>query len=370
GNPVHLASGNKYQLDVDLPPNPAAPGLELVRHYNGLSIQSGKLGRNWSLSYDARLMRRNGEWLLRQGDGSLFRDPSITRHGDGHVWKWPDGRALHFDATGRLVRIRNGSVTQVWIHRHGSGHTYAGEIDRIETPGGLTLKFHYGTKGDQLILSAVDTPRGRFTYQYELPPSASGHRAPRLTAVSRPDGMRRIYHYEDALSAGNPYALTGVSLQTPGGPPQRPSSWRYDRQGRVIGLRQHGRQLPELRIDYLRAAQGRQAGHTRVHSSNGRRQDFHFERHGATYRRVAPNLTRDDHGRLTAINGLRLERNDRGALTSVIPLERGWPGLALHHDLQRRRHGWRSNATGTVSIQSDGLGRPIKVEHANGDTLS
>src|SRR5690606_35979501 len=125
GNPVHLASGNKYQLDVDLPPNPAAPGLELVRHYNGLSIQSGKLGRNWSLSYDARLMRRNGEWLLRQGDGSLFRDPSITRHGDGHVWKWPDGRALHFDATGRLVRIRNGSVTQVWIHRHGSGHTYA-----------------------------------------------------------------------------------------------------------------------------------------------------------------------------------------------------------------------------------------------------
>src|SRR5690606_7675234 len=95
GNPVHLASGNKYQLEVDLPPNPSAPGLELVRHYNGLSIQGGTLGRNCSLSYDARLMRRSGEWLLRQGDGSLFRAPSITSHGVGHVWNWPNGRALH-----------------------------------------------------------------------------------------------------------------------------------------------------------------------------------------------------------------------------------------------------------------------------------
>src|SRR3546814_17005485 len=34
--PIHLATGNKYQKETDLPPNPHAPGIEVVRHYNAL----------------------------------------------------------------------------------------------------------------------------------------------------------------------------------------------------------------------------------------------------------------------------------------------------------------------------------------------
>src|SRR5690606_3307245 len=45
GNPIHLATGNKYQKETDLPANPHAPGLELVRHYNALDRRTSVLGR-------------------------------------------------------------------------------------------------------------------------------------------------------------------------------------------------------------------------------------------------------------------------------------------------------------------------------------
>ncbi|WP_414707906.1 DUF6531 domain-containing protein, partial [Pusillimonas sp.] len=36
GNPVNLATGNKHQHETDLPANPQAPLLQIVRHYNSL----------------------------------------------------------------------------------------------------------------------------------------------------------------------------------------------------------------------------------------------------------------------------------------------------------------------------------------------
>ena len=34
GNPIHVISGNKYQVEVDMPALPGELGLEVVRHYN------------------------------------------------------------------------------------------------------------------------------------------------------------------------------------------------------------------------------------------------------------------------------------------------------------------------------------------------
>src|SRR3546814_19240147 len=36
GNPIHLATGNKYQYELDLPASKRAPGLEIASHYNAL----------------------------------------------------------------------------------------------------------------------------------------------------------------------------------------------------------------------------------------------------------------------------------------------------------------------------------------------
>src|SRR3546814_13694850 len=70
GNPVHLATGNKYQKEIDLPAHPAAPGLEIVRHYNALDRRPSVLGQGWALSYDTRLFQVGGPWQIVQADGS------------------------------------------------------------------------------------------------------------------------------------------------------------------------------------------------------------------------------------------------------------------------------------------------------------
>lgn len=117
GNPVHLASGNKHQHEIDLPANPQAPLLQVVRHYNSLDPRHGGFGRGWSTSYDTRLYQAGGRFQIVQADGSRIDFgrggswPLRNRHGmlqpDGPqwIWTWPDGRSLRFDARGRLIRI-------------------------------------------------------------------------------------------------------------------------------------------------------------------------------------------------------------------------------------------------------------------------
>src|SRR5690554_1231972 len=106
GNPVHLVTGNKYQQDIDLPPNPSAPGLELIRHYNAMDRRTSVLGRGWALSYDTRLYRGKTGWQIVQAEGGRISFPDSgadadgvhhSRHGrldhvnDHHNWFWPSG---------------------------------------------------------------------------------------------------------------------------------------------------------------------------------------------------------------------------------------------------------------------------------------
>lgn len=376
GNPIHLATGNKYQLEVDLPPNPSAPGLALLRHYNGLATSSGAFGRNWSHSYELRLLRRHDGWRVRQGDGSLRKVPSPVANGSGWSLSWPGGHEFHFDAQGHLAEIRKHQAAPVVIHRHPASHPLAGHIHRVQA-GEHRLDFHYEEHHGQQVVSAIDTPLGRFQYHYDQPPPASGHSAPRLVAVHRPDGMRRLYHHEPALQSGNAYALTGISVALPGGPPQRLSTWEYDRYGRVIAMRQHGRALPTLRVEYAATAGHTSPGLTRIHASNGTRQDIHYQRIAGQYRLLHRSglhqsesfSAYDQQGRLTDIDGLRLLRGPGGELAGLTPAEPGWPGLTLSRHPHSGRYTWSSHATGATSLSADAAGRPAELEFANGDTL-
>lgn len=382
GNPVHLANGNKHQLDVDLPPNASAPGLQLVRHYNGLSIQAGALGRNWTLSYDTRLQRRHDGWQLLQADGSIRKIATPLPAGQGFVVSGAgqDGRQLHFDARGLLVRVRAGKATLVHIDRHPGPHGLAGLIHRVESPTGHALQFHYGTRHGGVTLDAVDTPLGRFHYRYGLPPAGSGHGTPRLEAVARPDGMRRLYHYEASLQAGNPYSLTGISVQTDGGGTQRLATWEYDRHGRVVALHQHGRKTPSLHVDYLNSPAAGRPGLTRVRSGNGRQGLVRFQRGDGGYRLLSRYSRTDDAharaavaydqaGRLAAIEGTLLQRRPDGTLAGLRAHAPGWPGLVFEQHPASGSHGWRTAATGTTTVTAESVGRPIRLRYANGDTL-
>ncbi|NLC35341.1 MAG: RHS repeat protein, partial [Alcaligenaceae bacterium] len=379
GNPIHLANGNKYQLDIDLPPNRSAPGLELVRHYNGLSSQAGALGRNWSLSYDTVLQRRSTGWRLRQADGSFKDITAPLPTPEGFRWGLPNGQQLDFDAQGRLTGIQAGREALLRIERHAGPHALAGLIKRVESASGHGLEFHYQTLHGQAVLQAVDTPLGRFHYQYGQPAPDSGHAAPRLEAVARPDGLQRLYHYEVRHQAGNPYTLTGISLQSQGAAPQRLITWEYDAHGRVISLRQHGRTLPALHVDYLRSARGTRSGITRIRSVNGAQHTIEFRRAGGGYRvlnRGAANpeltdapVTYDSAWRLSGLDGLHLQRAPGGEPVRVIPQAPGWPGLLFELQRHPAQYHWRSHATGQTTLRADASGRPARLHYANGDSL-
>ena len=367
---MHLASGNKYQLEIDLPPNPGAPGLELIRHYNGLSRLSGALGSNWSFSYDVQLQWRGQSPYVRQGDGSVRPARDVSRVNDGFLWRWPNGRRLRFDLQGRLTGISHNGRQLLSIRRHEAPPHLAGKIDRVQTADGQALVFEYAKMHGQAILAAVRSPLGRFEYEYELPPSDSAHRTLRLVAVLRPDGMRRLYHHEPEAQGGNPYALTGVSVQPPHGRPQRLTSWEYDRYSRVIRVHHHGRELPSVEITYLRAATTTRTGHTRVANSRGRKAEFHFARNAdGSYRLLGPDLEYSGEGWLARVDGTRLVRSPGGTLEGLLVPHTGWPGLRLHYQRPIRQLAWHSDATGTTEQQADPLGRPASLRYANGDTL-
>ena len=379
GNPVHLATGNKYQLDIDLPPNRSAPGLELVRHYNGLSTRAGALGRNWTLSYDTQLQRHGGGWRLRQADGSIKPVAAPLPQGDGWVWQGPGGRQLQFDAHGRLTGIRSARNTLIRIERHAGPQPLAGQIARVESAGGHALTFHYASEQGHTVLQAVDTHLGRFDYRYGRPDPITGQSTPRLEAVTRPDGMQRQYHYEARHQSGNPYALTGISLQAPGDAAQRLNTWEYDRYARVTGLHPHGRSRPALRVEYLRSARGARSGLTRVHSDNGFIGSIRFQRGEGGYRLLSRRLHRpdspaetveyDSDGRLTGLGNWQLQRTRSGELAGLIPQAPGWPGLAFELERKQGRQLWRSHATGQTVLQAGPDGRPQRLQYANGDTL-
>lgn len=228
GNPINLITGNKYQREVDMAPLPGELGLELIRHYNSLDRSQGSVGAGWRLSYDTELVVTRNTIQVSQADGGRItfnRDPKHPDHCAGedpangtlviespgpavrrYVWHWTDGRRLTFDSEGRLAEIR-GPQGGILVLTRG----LRGELLAVEDPLGRRLRFQYGASGYTGII-AVDTPLGRVAYDHER--SREDARFGNLLEVQLPDGQTlRHYHYEARFQAGNPHALTGISVE-------------------------------------------------------------------------------------------------------------------------------------------------------------
>jgi RHS repeat-associated protein len=259
GNPINVITGNKYQMEVDLPALPGVLGLEIVRHYNSTHADerapNGLLGRGWRLSYETELYAIGNTLQIMQADGTrliFVRDakhPSqcastnpahgkvrITRtaRGEEYVWTWANGRILSFNPQGKLTQITAPSGEFVSLSRDVSG-----ALVKVTDPQGRSLILGYPSRRDPEHFNGIthiDSPVGRFTYRYggDAPKGYSGN--PRallanLAAVTFPDGVSRRYHFEDPA---HPTLLTGISVQGRGAPAQRLSTWAYDAQGRGI----------------------------------------------------------------------------------------------------------------------------------------
>jgi len=399
GNPIHLATGNKYQRELDLPASAQAPGLEIVRHYNALDPRRLALGRGWALSYDARLYRVGRTWQIVQADGSriLFAapggQPRANRHGRLHaqgpdwVWTWPNGKTLRFDAHGGLIRIRFVSGPRIDLQRHDAPGPLRGAIARITHSGGATLVPRYRIHGGHAYLSRIDSPLGPFQYQYETVPAQAGQtRAPsglRLSGLVRPDGMQRRYLYEPGLQAGNPWAVTGIQIVSADGKHRkRITTWAYDQSGRAILAIQGppSSAMGKVSIDYVQRPGPDSDGLTLVTNAQGGQTRFVTAMRGGRHvlRQAdgagcpgcpAPGSRAhyNRKGQLTGINQTRIDRDDSGAIKALHVTPAGWPALSLRYQSSGHRTAWHSSVTGTETMRFDPRHRPAQRRFANGD---
>lgn len=397
GNPVHVATGNKYQQEVDLPPLRQAP-LEVIRHYNGLDPRRSVLGRGWSLGYDTRLFYMAGRWQIAQADGSRImfdgtaKQAISNRHGSLHaragqwVWTWPDGRTLSFDQAGRLAQIvygPPGARHSLSIQRSAQEGALSGVITQITSTQGLALVFSYQVAHGHAYLQAIDTPAGRFRYDFEPLDPARPSGALRLKRVTRPDGMQRRYLYEAAYQADNAFALTGIEIATADGSKvQRLNTWAYDRSARAILSIRGGPQSlrDKIRLDYRKSPGATRDGLTVVTSGNGQSSHFHTAlragRHvllgvsGDGCPGCAAPGTRaryDVQGRLSHINGTALKRRPSGQIEQLGAPDSGWPGLQMTYQENGLRSSWASTMTGTEHSFYNQRNQPIRRAFSNGD---
>jgi RHS repeat-associated protein len=378
GNPVNVATGNKYQRETDMPPLPGVLGLELVRHYNSFDTRRGPWGTGWTLSYDTRLYRVGDSIQIVQADGSRLSfaarpgselctpenpshgtlrllDPEVDGKGNdvgdgGYAWHWRGGRVLWFDRAGGLVRIEAGNGQAVSIQRgRVPGHASYRQIVQVTDPAGRSLVLQYASGTG--AVSAASTPAGVLQYH-----QAGG----RLQAVIYPDGHWRGYLYEARHQAGAASRLTGIVAGRPlgraaslqhasegGSSPHadgslvRLNTWIYDARGRVVTSipgapdstlgrldirygdepasragRQPGRAAPH-RIATVSDEQGRE---TRFHLGvkGGRHVVLGVEGHGcAGCPPVGSEIGYDRLGNAADVAGLDILRDERGRVVRL-----------------------------------------------------
>src|SRR5690606_17819646 len=247
-NPIHLFTGEKFLREIDLPE--ALPGghPSFVRLYRSGAGAAGPLGPGWTSEYAIGLHARPDGWRLTLPDGRQVRFDRQGRGaapGDGRIampapaasrtsWHGVQGHRLDFDTHGRLREIAAPGRADLRIEYHDDGPLRG--LMRSIRRGAAVLRLDYDLSGPTPRLRALETPLGVFRYAYTAMADSAAVPAPPalLSAVRRPDGMRRHYHYESGRQAGHPAALTGVTLETADGRRWRARSWTYDARGRVI----------------------------------------------------------------------------------------------------------------------------------------
>jgi RHS repeat-associated protein len=260
GNPVSLASGNKFQREVDYPGTaPTVAGerfLVFERHYNSeATVGQSSLGLNWRHSFDRSLVlsASGSVATLQRADGSVhhFKSRGTAWAGErdevgaltgsaaaGWMFRAPSGELERYDGAGRLVSVAGPGNLAQRLHYDEDGD--ATTLDRVEDPFGRALVFGYQTAGGTTRLVRVTLPdAGEIRFGH----SAAGQ----LTEVRLPGAagevLVRRYHYEQA---DLPRALTGITDERG----VRYATYAYDAQGRAI-LTEHAGGAQRVRIEYL-----------------------------------------------------------------------------------------------------------------------
>jgi len=241
GNPIHVATGNKYQAEIDLAPLPGLLGIAFTRHYNSQATGvAGAIGAGWRHSYEASirpsadagsidLWQADGRHLAftRSAETDVFvgqrgSDGVVRRDDTGFRWLWPTGRELRFDPRGRLISMREGAAALTLAYEP------SGRLASVMDSQHRTLRFEYDANGHVSRVRSVAGAAWRYGYDER------GN----LVQVVSSDGRARRYAYTDVR---HPHHLTGISVGTAGLASYGSSrsfeaiaEWNYDSEGRAV----------------------------------------------------------------------------------------------------------------------------------------
>jgi YD repeat-containing protein len=243
-NPVNVATGNKFEEELDYAAAGGTLALEFRRYYSSDLPRRGDLSYQWTHSYSARvdldatvarITRPDGKVLSFQfNSGSGLWVPAsdvtytLTRLFDGlgqpAGWKVADRSNVSesYDVSGRLTQRQHPSGFAQTVSYDAAGH-----LQSVADSWGRALTFEYSAfqyDADR-ITAFIDPANQRYEYAYDA--------ASNLESVTYPGATIRTYHYEDA---NHPHALTGITDENS----VRFATWQYDTYGRAISATHAG----------------------------------------------------------------------------------------------------------------------------------
>ncbi len=214
GNPVSMASGNKFQEETDLVLTAPGIPLSIKRYYNSFGNWNGAFGPGWTFTYDEHLTENSadGSVVYRTADGRVFTytehegayraEPGnyreLTKSADGFILRDKNGTKRLFDAGGRLTALVDRNENTVSL-------TYTdGILTSVTGPAGRTVLFSYNEDGK---IAGITAPGGNvWTYDYEgqyLVGATDNagrtvsytYRNGYLSSRSEPEGKTVVYDY-------------------------------------------------------------------------------------------------------------------------------------------------------------------------------
>ena len=196
GEPINVSNGNMYlqQTDYELPGS--GESINIARTYNSSSVRTGLFGKGWSSAYDESLQVLSGSSLrLYTPDGSVTNftgsgvftpyeadfHGQITQHGDGSfTLSLKDGRVHQFNASGKLLSLRDRNANQTVLVYDGNGRLASitdpfgrmlnvssnanGRITSISDTLGVIATYSYGSNSELLSVTYADGSAFQFAY--------------------------------------------------------------------------------------------------------------------------------------------------------------------------------------------------------------
>jgi RHS repeat-associated protein len=252
GNPINVATGNKYDQQTDFA---YSTGLAFSRYYNAAALSdSRQMGASWRHTFQRGLYINSATVSAIRADGKLiyFRladDAFWINQQKGYelliqiidsndnITGWQlitdDDATEYYDTTGKLLSITDRSGRSQLLtydltpEEGGDGDPET--LDSVTDGMGRQLAFSYDVQ--KRVATLRDPAGGLYRYNYD----AYGN----LVSVTYPDGGVRSYHYnEPAYTSGAnlPSALTGVTDENGA----RFATYHYDAQGRAIATEHAG----------------------------------------------------------------------------------------------------------------------------------